>query len=234
MLSYCTLGQCYPVAALTKIQRLLLAEFCNLGIIYRSDLKANVFFPCRIAINMLYKSQADDIVATETTLNHRNISIIVETNFQVTAYLTNDLHLCMICLFIDARTLIRFQNMVIGSITRDSAKESFSIGIKASQIIEFLETHAHPLTRKRQKKVPENVSDQLVLWERESQRISIDEAVVINLSEIVGGSRLTALFETLVNKAKLLKVLLWSNAEEKILVVTPIGHQQLQAFADDM
>lgn len=239
ILSYCELGQSYPVAALTKIQRLLLAEFCNLGIIYRADTKSSHFFPCRIAIDMLFKSPTDGktastSVAVQTPLNHRDISIIVETNFQVIAYLSNDLHLWMICLFIDSRTMVRFQNMVIGSVTRESAKESFSIGIRASQIIDFLETHAHPLARTRKRYVPENVSDQLVLWEREKLRIKVDTAVVIDVSELSGGDRLAVVFESLVQKATLLRVLLWSNSEKHILAVTPGGHVQLQAHIDNM
>lgn len=238
MLSYCNLGSSYPVIALTKIQRLLLSEFCNLGIVYRNGPKATHFYPCRIAIEMLCKSASAEkhssaiASSVNVPLNHRNISIIVETNFQVIAYLSNDLHLWMICLFIDARTMVRFQNMVIGSITRESAKESFSIGIRASQIIDFLETHAHPLAKKRQKQVPENVADQLVLWELEKLRITVNDAIVIDVKEIAGGDRLTVLFENLWEQAKVLKVLLWSNAEKYMLAVTPSGHNQLQAYLD--
>jgi transcription initiation factor TFIIH subunit 4 len=249
ILSYCRLGECYPAAALTRIQRLLLAEFCNLGIIYRTSTKATHFFPCRIAIDMLFKnksgpgghdtasySAADSTSIAPAPLNHRNISIIVETNFQVAAYLSNDLHLWMICLFIDARTMIRFPNMVIGSITRESAKESFSIGIKATQIIDFLETHAHPLAKARKKIVPENVSDQLVLWEREKHRIKIsDPAVVIDVSELASGDRMTMiLYNLLLEQATLLNVLLWSSVDKKMLAVSPAGYQQLQAFVDGM
>lgn len=240
MLSYCKLGESYPAAALTKIQRMLLSEFCNLGIVYRNSPKATHFFPCRISIDMLFKSPSEDKRGVaraniSTQLSHRNIAIIVETNFQVVAYLSNDLHLWMICLFIDARTIVRFQNMVIGSITRESAKESFTIGIRATQIIDFLETHAHPLARNRKNHiVPENISDQLVLWEREKLRIRVNDAVVVDVSELAGGDRLVALFNNLCEQAKLLKVLLWSNAEKYMLAVTPAGHHQLQVYISSL
>lgn len=235
ILSYCELGKGYPVAALSKIQRMLLSEFCNLGIVYRSSSKATHFYPCRMAIDLLFKSESDETKASTNQSSHRNISIIVETNFQVVSYLTSDLHMFMISLFVDGTTMVRFQDMVIGSITRQSAKESFAMGIKASQIVDFLETHAHPLVRNRKKIVPENVSDQLVIWEREKSRLHvIPDAVVIDVSEIAGGERLHMLFSTLVEKATQLSVLLWSNKDKKMLAVTPEGYQQLQSYVEYM
>ena len=45
-----------------------------------------------------------------------------------------------------------------------------------SQIISFLENHAHPRLRTGdQALVPNNVTDQIVLWEREQTRLKMEE-----------------------------------------------------------
>ena len=121
--------------------------------------------------------------------------------------------------------------MVIGSITRESAKESFGMGIKALQIIEFLQAHAHPKISGRANVVPENVSDQLLLWERERHRISSQNAVVIDLEDIAWGEAKDTLFDKLLELARQLQVYLWSDDVNKVIAVTPEGFEQLQSCA---
>ena len=64
------------------------------------------------------------------------LHVLVQTNFQVTAYLDNALHLAMLSLFVDIR--VRLPNSVIGTISRASIKEAYRTGITAAQIINFL------------------------------------------------------------------------------------------------
>ena len=223
--SYCQFGSGYSISALSDSQRRLLQLLIDWGVVYCPS-QSKYFYPCRIALSLLHKPSEEEIVT-----NHKNISIIVETNFQVLAYLETDLHFAMICLFVDATTMIRFGNMVIGSITRQSAKESFKIGISSAQIIDFLEVHAHPRVRGKSKIVPENVSDQLILWEREKFRINVSDAMFIDVSELAWGEKRDFLFESLCNQASLLGVCLWSDPVKKRLAVTPDGYLQLQSFA---
>lgn len=244
-LSYCELGRGYSVSQLSIIQRKLLSEFVNLGIIYRENAQSEYFYPCRISINMLYPGSSSDISGSsggggeaDASSNHhslgstahQSIAVLVETNFQVTAYLTSSLHLAMISLFVDARTMIRMPDMVIGALTRDSIKESFKMGITASQIIDFLTTHAHPMAKARRNVVPENVSDQLVLWERENSRMDFKPAAVIDLSQVGGAERRETLYQMLLSHAQALNACIWSSDEAMMVAVLPEAHQQVLTY----
>lgn len=142
-------------------------ELSKIGLIYIRDILSTRFYPTRSAINMLFKSTpTGDLKSTQESYqtdsdingsinNQCNIpvsmnkndsadilQIIVETNLQVIAYVTSDLHLAMLKLFVDLS--IRMPNMAIGKITRERSREAFRMGIRAHQIIEFLRSHAHP------------------------------------------------------------------------------------------
>jgi transcription initiation factor TFIIH subunit 4 len=117
--------------------------------------------------------------ALENALNSQlnkdspHIAIIVQTNFQVVAYTSSDLHVAMLGLFCDVPTIKRLPNMVLCQLTRESVKGAFEIGITATQILRFLKMHAHPIIVDKVKTgvaatiMPDNVEDQIWLWNRE-------------------------------------------------------------------
>ncbi len=55
--------------------------------------------------------------------------------------------------------------MVLGTITRNSIRRSLQNQVKASQIVDFLKAHAHSRMEKHFPILPENVTDQIYLWE---------------------------------------------------------------------
>jgi transcription initiation factor TFIIH subunit 4 len=116
-----------------------------------------------------------------------HLAIIVQTNFQVCAYTTSELHVSMLGLFCDVQTIRRLPNVVFMSMTRDSVKSAFAFGIRARQILRFLEKHAHPKLRDPNNAhggaytgspLPSNVVDQVWLWDRERTRVSFTEVAV--------------------------------------------------------
>lgn len=59
MLSFCIFGQGYLLSSLTKVQRQLVFEFSQLGLIYMRDPRTAVYFyPTKIAISMIFGKQA--------------------------------------------------------------------------------------------------------------------------------------------------------------------------------
>jgi transcription initiation factor TFIIH subunit 4 len=79
----------------------------------------------------------------------RPLQIIVETNLQVTAYVSTPLHVALLKIFVEVS--VQLPNMVLGRLTRDKSKNAFRMGMKTSRIIDFLTTHAHPhVIHKRQ------------------------------------------------------------------------------------
>eukprot|EP00603_Paraphysomonas_imperforata_P000804 CAMPEP_0114441746 /NCGR_PEP_ID=MMETSP0103-20121206/16547_1 /TAXON_ID=37642 ORGANISM="Paraphysomonas imperforata, Strain PA2" /NCGR_SAMPLE_ID=MMETSP0103 /ASSEMBLY_ACC=CAM_ASM_000201 /LENGTH=521 /DNA_ID=CAMNT_0001612897 /DNA_START=50 /DNA_END=1615 /DNA_ORIENTATION=- len=236
MLSFCTVGEGYPLAQLTAPQKLLLEDLVEMGLVYIPPSR-QLFYPTRITINMLHiapdlsAATSGGRVTRDNAMQSMSLTIIVETNFQVVAYVNSDLHLAMLSLFVDTRTMIRLPNMVMGNITRDSAKAAFRLGISAKQIIGFLVTHAHPLSMQSSPIIPENVSDQLKLWQAEKKRFVCQPALVVDLHDVAQGPYLVTLYDKLVAYARDLQVLVWANARLREFGVTPEGFPRVQAYA---
>ena len=250
LLSDCKFGNCYPIEALTKSQKQLIFEFSKIGLIYMRSIMSTRFYPTRAAINMLQKSSrsgdgdqsirstgADislDLPRSSTrTLRScgttHTLQVIVETNLQVIAYATSDLHLAMLKLFVDLA--VRMPNMAIGKITRERSKEAYRMGIRASQIIEFLQSHAHPKALTRESVVPDNVSDKLLLWEAERYRVQADDVVLLEFAAVRGMTR--SIFNNIFTYAKKLNVCVWGSDSKLVLALKPEGEEHVLIFAED-
>lgn len=114
-----------------------------------------------------------EAIAHPNPQDSSHLAVIVQTNFQLCAYTASELHLNMLSLFCDVDTIRRLPNVVFMSITRDSVKAAFNLGITAQQILRFLEKHAHPQLRQgnggvggasSDSPLPGNVVDQICLW----------------------------------------------------------------------
>ena len=86
-----------------------------------------------------HRSQSSASVPTPVNLSAANLSnapiknsqfIIVESNFKVYAYTDSLLYRAILCLFM--REDYRFQNLIVGMLTRDSLKEAFKKKITTS------------------------------------------------------------------------------------------------------
>ena len=255
-LSYCEVGKGYPMDVLSHIQVELIESFSAMGLVYFHEcakLEAHtttmqLFYPTRMAVGMLFKddlyreqavgatnSAEEPFLSSSKRLESEgslsmNFTVIVETNMQVIAYATNELHIAMLEKFVDLK--LRMPNMAMGFITRDRSKEAFQRGLKASQIVHFLESHAHPLVQYRRPIVPENVTDQLCLWEKENRRMMmVRDAVVVNLGEIpeMSGKH----FRSIVKYLKRLDLCQWEDEKQLLVAVTEAGLEQLESFVEE-
>lgn len=230
LLSYCKHGRAYEMDSLSKLQRQLAFEFSQVGILY---IKGKLFYPCYIASALLFPQQivrdATGLQRNRSLSSESRLQIIVETNLQVVAYVANELHLAMLRLFVDVH--IRLPNMAMGRITREKSREAFRAQITAAQIIDFLTLHAHPVVtggKKAGPVIPENVSDQLVLWEQEMKRIHTTPAVVADFRDMASMTK--PLFATLVRNMESAKLLLWCHAERMMLACKPEAHASIEQF----
>ncbi|GBG25647.1 RNA polymerase II transcription factor B subunit 2 [Hondaea fermentalgiana] len=105
-----------------------------------------------------------------------NVFIICETNFKVYAYTESSLHVEMLRLFVNIECIL--PNLIVAVITRSSIRSAFKLGITGSQIIHFLSENAHPLCKKRHRLVPDNITDQIILWEGERNRVRAQRGVL--------------------------------------------------------
>lgn len=98
-----------------------------------------------------------------------SLAVIVEKNFKLYAYTTVDLHLALLALF--AKIEVKLPNLIVATLTRRSVLAAMHKGISADQIRAFLRAHAHPAVTAQGLDVPENVVDQLFIWQAERHRV---------------------------------------------------------------
>jgi len=179
-LSFGKVGGAYLASSLNKNSRTMVKHLAHFGLLYTRKIgKATLFYPTRVAMQLVGTTN-DDTAVTSTVWSLSNkalesaladprptesshLAIIVQTNFQLCAYTTSELHVSMLGLFCDVDTSRRLPNVVFMNITRDSVKSAFNFGIQARQILRFLEKHTHPKLRTPQNTspVPPNVVDQI-------------------------------------------------------------------------
>jgi len=203
-LSFARVGQCYSCSDLSKDSRVMMKDLALFGLLYMKKVgKTIIFYPTRIAMQLVGGGDSGgqgeggskpsgssrfslSSKALESSLAHpqprdsSHLAIILQTNFQLCAYTTSELHVSMLALFCDVGTIRRLPNVVFMTITRDSIKSAFGLGIEARQILRFLEKHAHPRLRTLDPNqsqayagaLPSNVVDQIWLWDREQTRVT--------------------------------------------------------------
>jgi transcription initiation factor TFIIH subunit 4 len=193
-LSFAEVGGAYLASSLNKNSRAMIKHFSHFGLIYTRKIgKVTLFYPTRAAMHIAGTTSRDSNTSRSQTstvwsLSNKaveaaladprpkessHLAIIVQTNFQLCAYTTSELHVSMLGLFCQVSTIRRMPNVVFMHITRDSVKGAFSLGIQARQILRFLEKHAHPKLRgpNNLEPIPSNVVDQIWLWDRELSRV---------------------------------------------------------------
>lgn len=156
-------------------------------------------------------------------LAKRGVKIVTETNFRVYAYNASPLEQSLLELFVKVECYL--PNMASCMLTRESVGTALDRGITAEQIYHFLSQNAHPCTLDRSRGVvPGNVSDRLLLWERERERVGMEA------SALYEGFDTAADFGDVDRHAKELGVWLWSDADRRMLVVRETGAGQVSMF----
>ena len=211
------------------------------GLLYVVTLSENVsiFYPTQIALQLVQDSASNTAMlysfstkALDASLAHprpqdsSHLAIIVQTNFQLAAYTTSDLHVSMLALFCDVQTIRRLPNIVFMVITRDSVTSAFSLGVEAGQILRFLEKHAHPKLRGTSgSPIPQNVEDQIWLWDRERHRLQWTEVWKIDCA--------AGEFDAVKDYAEKIGALAWCSKAKGIIFVDFTSADKVQAYLRD-
>ncbi|TMW61849.1 hypothetical protein Poli38472_010912 [Pythium oligandrum] len=235
-ISYCQTNQYYAVADLTETQQLLLADFTNFGLLYRQRLNSDRFYTTSLAVNLVFGGSRGqqrsslavmrpgrqlDGLSSSPDLG-TELQVVVETNFKIYAYSTSTLHIAMLSVFVDI--VARLPNLAIGFITRESLRSALIHGISAQQIYDFLMKHAHPRMRKNNPVIPENIADQIYLWERERNRVQFMEGALFD------GFNTKDEFEQVLTYARDLNVLTWSDPIHFKLSIASSGIDNVRHF----
>lgn len=106
---------------------------------------------------------------TATSATSPDGHVVVETNFRVYAYTTSPARRAALALFAAIERVL--PNLVVAALTRSSCLSALDKGITAEQIVSHLREHASPRVAHRVPVVPENVADQVRLWEGSRRRV---------------------------------------------------------------
>ena len=108
-------------------------------------------------------------------------NIIVESNFNVYAYTSNPRNINLLKLF--TRNEKALPGFYVAKLTRDDVQRAIRRGITRQLIENFLMKNAHPCLANQKAIIPENVVDQLVIWEREKERYELHLASRVKIPD---------------------------------------------------
>ncbi|XP_048447070.1 general transcription and DNA repair factor IIH subunit TFB2-like [Pyrus x bretschneideri] len=163
-LSFHVTGEAYNINTLNERQKNIVKDLADLGLIkLQQGRKDSWFIPTKLATNL-------SVSLTDSSSRKQGF-VVVETNFRLYAYSTSKLHCEILRLF--SRVEYQLPNLIVGAITKESLYSAFENGITADQIISFLQQNAHPRVAERVPSVPENVTDQIRLWETDLNRVEM-------------------------------------------------------------
>lgn len=262
-LTYTKVGYPYLSNTLKKDNRTMIKDLTLFGLLYTIKIgKMTIFYPTRLALQIIGTTNNNNNTSNnnntasstsdsstlwslstkvlEASLNQSDpsssshLAIIVQTNFQLAAYTTNELHVSMLGLFCGVSTIRRLPNVVFMQMTRDSVKSAFALGIHAKQIIRFLEKHTHPTLRSNSvivqgstpgsSPIPSNVIDQIWLWDRELHRVQFTK--VYQHQCIMGINEYNAIIQYVTDK----NIYNYNN-ERKLLLLLDYNHiERIQAY----
>ncbi|KAF9178574.1 RNA polymerase II transcription factor B 52 kDa subunit [Haplosporangium sp. Z 11] len=231
------LGNDYSSETLTPTQTHLLEDLKAYGIVYQRKRGSRRFYPTRLATTLtsgtpvMLGSHTNAAKKTAAAAAVRKADdeeeddhgfIVLETNYRIYAYTDSPLQIAVLNLFVHLRD--RFPNMVTGVITRDSIRRALTKGITADQIITYLNAHAHAQMRKHSPILPLTVVDQIRLWEIEKNRLRPTPSWLYSQF-----SRQQD-FESTLEYASELGVVLWSNQKRRLVCITAEGHSAVGAY----
>ncbi|KAL8472108.1 hypothetical protein ACS0TY_029364 [Phlomoides rotata] len=214
-LSFHVMGKAYNLNTLSDAQRTIIRDLVDLGLVkLQQGRKEGWFIPTKLATNL-------SISLADTTTRKQGF-VVVETNFRMYAYSTSKLHCEILRLF--ARIEYQLPNLIVGAITKESLYKAFLNGITGEQIVSFLQQNAHPRVAERVPSVPENVTDQIRLWEADLNRV---EMIPSHLYDEFPSREV---FEATCDFAREYGGLLWENSKKMRLVAKGEIHTQMKEF----
>lgn len=215
------LGQDYSASKSFPRSRDILDDLEQYGFIYRQNgggRHSDRFFPTHLATSLC---SGDSSVSRSQSADDKRF-LILETNYKIYAYTSNELEIAILNLFINIR--IRYPNLVVGHLDRRHVKAAMDKGISAKQIIAYLASHAHPqMYNHPPPLLHDSVTDQLHLWDKERNRLVADEAVCFEF-------RSKELYEDTKAEAERNAGLLLAVPNKKLLLLDPTIREAIKDY----
>ncbi|CDW53167.1 General transcription factor IIH subunit 4 [Trichuris trichiura] len=204
----CGVNSPYCTDAFTEADLNFVQHLREVGLVYLRKRKSGWFYYTPLLARITGCSNADDSV------NKKPGFLVVETNFRVYCYTGAFRQLNFLRL--TGLTMLRFPNLIVAILTRESVRHAFKVNISAEQIIQYLNTNAHRNMLKKRPVIPATITDQLKLWELEHDRFTFQSGVLYS------GFLSDSDYE--------IGVALWFNDANRLLIVTAEGHEPTKQF----
>ncbi|KAL6757496.1 Tfb2-domain-containing protein [Haematococcus lacustris] len=219
-LGFMRVGVPYALHGLGPLERVVAGHMMQLGLLLPfTHQRQSYFCPTRLATSLCGGGGGSgDAHNTDIAGGH----IIVESNFKVNAWTTSRVQRSLLGLF--CRCEASLPNFWVGALTHDSINSALASGIAAEEIVAYLQSHAHPQVAKRKPVVPENVCDQVRLWEAETMRMRADPAVFYDNFENPD------LFEHALAFTRHLGSLLWSAPTSRAFAAREADHDRIKDY----
>ncbi|WWC88390.1 uncharacterized protein L201_003301 [Kwoniella dendrophila CBS 6074] len=215
------LGQDYSASRSFPGALSALNDLAQYGFIYRPAPESDQFFPTHLATALC----SGDAAATRGQDADEKRFLILETNYKIYAYTSNELEIAILNLFVDIR--IRYPNLVVGKLDRKNVKSAMEKGISANQIISYLSSHAHPqMYNSPPPLLHPTIVDQLHLWDRERNRLKTEDTVMLEFFS-------KELFEDTEKEAKANAALQLSIPNQKFLFIEPQTKAAITEFVKE-
>ncbi|KAJ9100937.1 hypothetical protein QFC19_005333 [Naganishia cerealis] len=132
------LGRGYSASALSPAQSAILDDLEAYGLIYSRYVfgdgkRHDQFFPTGLATTLC--SGASGVTVGDgmgSAADGGKGFLILETNYKIYAYTSNELQIAILNLFVDIR--VRYPNLIVGKLERDTVKRAMEEGITAGQV----------------------------------------------------------------------------------------------------
>ncbi|OCF35046.1 transcription initiation factor TFIIH subunit 4 [Kwoniella heveanensis CBS 569] len=215
------LGQDYSASASFPHAQAALNDLAQYGFIYRSSEDTDQFFPTHLATALC----SGDATVTKSQDADEKRFLILETNYKIYAYTSNELEIAILNLFVDIR--IRYPNLVVGKLDRKNVKAAMEKGISAHQIISYLSSHAHPqMYNSPPPLLHPTIVDQLHLWDRERNRLKAEDTVMFEFFS-------KELFDDTEAEARANAALQHSIPSQKLLFIEPHTKAAITEFVKE-
>ncbi|KAH9611285.1 hypothetical protein KSS87_017198 [Heliosperma pusillum] len=203
-LSFHEMGQAYNINTLTEVQSSTIKDLADLGLVrLHKGMKESWFIPTKLATTLS--------VSLSDTSTRKQGYVVVETNFRMYAYSSSKLHCEILRLF--ASDLV-----VLALLECMKALGGWL------EIITFLQQNAHPRAAERVPTVPENVTDQIRLWESDLNRVEMLPA------QLYDEFPSQELFDAACDFARQYGGLLWEDTKRKRLIVKTELHTEMRDY----
>ncbi|KAL1407463.1 RNA polymerase II transcription factor B 52 kDa subunit [Vanrija albida] len=220
------LGQDYSASDSFPDSLAILDELEQYGFIYKrrtlsNGRKRDQFFPTHLATSLC---SGDSSVSRSQSADDKRF-LILETNYKIYAYTSNELEIAILNLFVDIK--IRYPNLVVGKLNRRHVKAAMDNGISAYQIIAYLSSHAHPqMYNHPPPLLHPSVTDQLHLWDQERDRLKAEDTSMFEFFS-------KELFEETREEAKRNDCLFLAVPDKKLIFIDPAFREAIKDFIKD-